>query len=280
MVKRRQTRRKTTRRKYKAKGGAISCTAVDGFTDEMIRASGGRNYVDAIAGIHEKGTEWSCDQFKLAGQNGIIQWWINKLRQPELGGIVYSPAERETLRDNEDLNKLSAFYHRFKIVIENLDRVHNCVQDGLASFYPDEERYREFTEFTGPSSFQSYIDYKDANPQPNPLPSKRREMLQTIASGIQSFYPKFVLIGVVVNKVQCLMFYVVKHKGQFPDGYVMDPRIESLACQPISAFLRNGCRRGGQAAAISDAYNWFSQLERLSNLLTAPPVTFGTVFDE
>lgn len=262
---RRQTRRKQTRRKQsRMRGGAVNCVA-EGFTDEMREASAGEDYTHAIVGIHQTGESESFDRLKKRGQDGIIQWWMNKLQSR--GQVDYSDADREAIRTSNELNTLSVFYHRFKIVLENVSKAFSYVGKGIGEFIPP------FKSHLGRQSFQKVLSLL---PERRPPPS--RELVTTLATLVsllqEDFERRIYPIDAIVTKVECLMFTIVKHKGVLPVGFIMDSRIEKWANLPISINEKISERTDMGVGALKYTIEWLTLLRDLDTEF-ATPVTFG-----
>lgn len=264
----RQTRRKQTRRKrYRARGGAVNCLA-EGFTDEMIEASLGNDYSSVIVGIHEFGERLPFDRLKRMGQDGIIQWWINTLQAR--GEIEYSDGEREALRTNEVLNTLSVFYHRFKIVIENIRRAFGYISGGFHPLF-DTPRYKTYV---GPESFQEVLTFLRGRKTSSPLLVIPLQRVVNIIQSDPDIDRKIYPIDKLVRNVQCLMFTIVKHKGVLPVGFEMDPRIEKWATSPILINEAIDERTDTGVGALKHILEWLTLLRDLDTEF-ATPVTFG-----
>jgi hypothetical protein len=266
----RQNRRKQTRRRRsRQRGGAVNCLA-EGFTDEMIEASVGEDYANVIVGIHEFGERLPFDRLQRMGQDGIIQWWINTLEAR--GEIEYSDVEREALRTNEVLNTLSAFYHRFKIVIENIRRSFDYISQGA---YPRLLPSPKYKTYIGPDSFQQLLTFLQGRAMSLPTLLVPLEHLVSIIKSDPDIDRKIYPIDKLVRNVQCLMFYIVKHKGQLPEGFTMDPRISEWATSPILINETITERRDIGVGALNYISLWLQLLQEVHTSLTTLPVTFG-----
>ena len=88
------------------------------FTYEMRLASMGTQYKNwkILPGLlHDFGETWSFDELVLTSNSGIVEWYCNKFGFPREKYLC--------ICNNIDIQILGAFYHRMKIILENVCRV-------------------------------------------------------------------------------------------------------------------------------------------------------------
>lgn len=88
------------------------------FTYEMRIASLGTEYKNwAILPVtfHRMGETWIYEKLILTSNTGMVEWYCNKLNLTNDEYIKVS--------NNESIKILGAFYHRMKIIIENIEKI-------------------------------------------------------------------------------------------------------------------------------------------------------------
>ena len=93
------------------------------FTQEMRLASLGKEYKNwkiLPFKLHDSGETWSYEQLVLTSNTGLVEWYCNKLDLTKEDFIKVC--------NNENVKILGAFYHRMKIILENI----NLIFDFLA----------------------------------------------------------------------------------------------------------------------------------------------------
>jgi hypothetical protein len=88
------------------------------FTFEMRLASLGKEYKNwkiSPGLLHDLGESWTFEKLILTSNTGIVQWYCNKF------GL--SDEQYLHICDNVDIQILGAFYHRMKIILENVCRI-------------------------------------------------------------------------------------------------------------------------------------------------------------
>ena len=246
------------RRMYGENKKGFDCEA-DGFDMEMRLTKGGLEFKKRADFIHADGEQWSYEKLVEFAMDGrIIDWYIEQL---EKQGIVFTPNDIATIKSNRTLEILSAFFFRYKIVAERLQAVVQLfdsidLDDRLIS----KRQYKQLKAFHEKAINSKVVQVWD--------------------------FP----IQKAVERAQCLMFYIVKHKGELPPGFVMDKRVEERAAQPIilsdwhllqDEFLgryRNLPPKELMEKRINALLIWLSFLESEFRKLAFPPVDFD-IFD-
>jgi hypothetical protein len=88
------------------------------FSYEMRLASLGTEYKNwkILPGLlHEYGESWSFEELILTSNTGIVEWYCNK--------FGFSHETYLAIGANIDVQLLGAFYHRMKIILENISKI-------------------------------------------------------------------------------------------------------------------------------------------------------------
>lgn len=88
------------------------------FTYEMRLASLGNEYKNwkiLPGSLHDYGESWSFEKLILTSNTGIVEWYCNK--------FGFSRKTYLCICNNTDIQILGAFYHRMKIILENVCKV-------------------------------------------------------------------------------------------------------------------------------------------------------------
>jgi hypothetical protein len=213
-----------TRRRQR--GGAVDCDSI-GFTDEIMQASLGRNYPelvkkypgDPLRTLHDRGQMIDFETLASYGKYGIMEWYARK------AGI---PAEDwDRLTNLYEVKILMAFFNRMKIVLENINILFNVLttSDDIISFIviprSVDAMRRKVKNFEGFKSHMNKmkldIDY---------------ETLNEIYSAKDRYLMYILQLDKIINKIQCIMWYVMKFK-KLPDDFSMYKSIEDFAKTPI-----------------------------------------------
>ena len=98
--------------------GNIDLSDNSDFTYEMRLASLGTEYKNwkiLPGSLHDYGETWSLEQLISTSNTGIVEWYCNK--------FGFSRETYLCICNNTDIQILGAFYHRIKIILENVCRV-------------------------------------------------------------------------------------------------------------------------------------------------------------
>jgi hypothetical protein len=88
------------------------------FTLEMRTASLGREYKNwkiLPTSLHEFGETWTFEELVITSNTGIVEWYCNKL--------LLSKEEYIKVCENYDIKIIGVFYHRMKIILENIYQI-------------------------------------------------------------------------------------------------------------------------------------------------------------
>ena len=213
----------------------------------MRNAGFGAAYGIQTGVIHGDGERWSYDRLKEFSYRGIVKWWSDKLGHTE--------EEYKQLEGNETLAILGAFYHRYKIVAEQYNKAHANLQAGLKRFIPS----------------ASSASYKE---QPPKLAPKAKLLVDKLDAYATSEIPIYLPMEQAIDRAQCIMFYIVKHKGKLPPRFEMDPRIETRAREEVRINDRPGILETSFAIALEPTVKWLDFVKKEYEELGSPPVTF------
>ncbi len=96
----------------------VDITNDSDFTLEMRLATLGREYKKwkILPGeLHETGETWSLEKLVSASNTGIVEWYCRKL------GL--STEDYIKISENLNIQMIGAFYHRMKIILENIEKI-------------------------------------------------------------------------------------------------------------------------------------------------------------
>ena len=214
MPKRKTTRRHRRKpRKTRKVGGAVDCEE-EGFTKEIQEATLGDAYRDFIVN-HSIGEQESYEKLVFTSTGGLVGWYC-------LQANLTVP-ESKQITSMEEVKLLGAFFHRYKVFLEHVQTAKTILSSETL-----------FVE--GSRVYESVM--KEIN---RPF-IRNRELIKECWEFIEKryfgrpLYEEFLAADLVIqrtiDRVQCLLWVIVKHK-KLPDGFVMDKRIIDRAIQPI-----------------------------------------------
>ena len=252
------------------KNNKVNCEA-EGFNLDMRYATFGEKYKKSVGHIHHDAEKWSYEQlvdFTIDGR--IIDWYIEELKKQ---GIDFTDEDIGRIKANKSLQILGAFYHRYKIVAERFSQAQSNFEKGVYHFLRGISRYNKIkmNTFVGKNSYRQFLEAQ--NISKGDSIKKYITKLSEFAS--LNFEGRDTVIELAIDRAQCLMFYIVKHKGNLPPGFVMDDRIKTRAEMPID----RGDPRSFMALKLVATVDWLEFLVSESDALGNPEVTFG-VFDK
>jgi hypothetical protein len=242
----------------------------EGFDLEMRYATFGSNYKKDVSHIHLDGEKWSFDKLKDFTMDGrIVDWYIEELDKQ---GIKYTSTEIEKLKKNETLAILGAFFHRYKVVAEKVGHARVNLNKGVSHFFIAPQ----FKDYTGKHSYKTYLKANKNEKFHKMFIERHKESLEKLARFVDiDIEAKDLPIENAIDKAQCLMYYIVKHKGEVPPGFVMDPRIERRAKEEIHINTFPDSLQGAGAVKLDPTLKWLVFVEEAFNELNDPPVTFN-----
>lgn len=255
----RKIKRRMTKRKQR--GGEMLNCAKEGFSDNMKQAALGHGYKKPVGMIHGDGELWSFEKLKEFTLDGrMVDWWITNQKFP------YTKDELETLKTNEILAILGAFYHRYKVVAERYAQAKKNTEGGVKQFFPEIKN-----SLSGPNSY--------TKPEALRIHKTIREYFPKLQEYAKNQKELDFFIQTALDRVQCVMFYIVKHKGELPPGFTMDPRIEEKAREPISlttddAHPEDSLKINNPLRKIESTLKTLNIIKKENKELT-PVVTFG-----
>jgi hypothetical protein len=311
MAKTRRFKRKVSRRRRKRslkRGGAnnappvpaepvpvprnnqnlFDCSA-EGFDIEMREAAFGNGYRFGVGGVHDDGEQWSYDHTAERLLGGMVDWYRRTLEERNII-TPYTEGELIALNNNEVLKDLSVFYNRYKIVAEKLPLAINLFNGGIQSIYTN---FFPAETYVGPASFATMLSnikqngskYKLNGYEKLKINSPVIKSLEILSSYKDiDFSIKDLPIEIAIDRAQCIIFYIVKHKGQFPPGFVMDERISRRAHEELKMSIPFDILKRKEFiyhnAKLFAVERWLSFLNIAYDELSEHPVTFGLRWNE
>lgn len=235
----------------------------------MQYAAFGQGYKQTVGHIHYNADNWSFDRLvDFAMKGRIIDWYIMKLQRQ---GIEFSEEDIARIKGNTDLQILSAYFHRYKIAEERIHKAKQILWEGVGTFLP------RFSKWRSPSSYQAILN----DPTVQLIP-RIKPVIQELGDFALKLQERSLdtPLQIALTNTQCLMFYIVKHKGQLPPGFVMDERIRQGAYTPLN-IGRNSSNLNSSlapsATKIDPVLNWMRFLEINYRELQDPQVTYGVI---
>jgi len=203
----------------------------------MRLASGGTNY--NIGSIHDDGESWTFDYAAGMNNQGMVDWYCKRV------GLTREEADR--VKALTVVQELGAFFLRYKVVSERFQHVEELLINPTFLVIPEK-------------AFSKILDGT----------SKLKNLKDFLATGkrYSSFMELFIPIETAIDRAQCLLWYIVKHKGALPAGFVMDERVSKKAKTPIEDLPRD-------LRNVPTLLKAIPILEKEGTDLRDPPVTFG-----
>jgi len=182
--------------------------------------------------IHADGESWTFDHAAVMSNQGMVDWYCKRV------GLTREEADR--VKALTVVQELGAFFLRYKVVAERFAKARYYVLQ-------DSESFSRFS----PKALAKIKDYlKDG---------EKHDMFLTLDFPIE----------IAIDRAQCLLWYIVNHKGNVPDGFVMDERVSKKARTPIADLTDI------DMFVIGSFLKTATVLEKESEYLRDPPVTFG-----
>jgi len=212
MNKRRTQRKKRQSRKAK-RGGAINCET-EGFNMRIRQATYGHDYPDAIVS-HENSEQWTFEQLVDISTRGLVGWYC---KQANL-----TPEECKAVTSIPEVQELGAFFHRYKVFSEHIRQAKWKLLPNAIFKSAESKAFLIAKTTANPNGgfnkeFIRYIEVIEPFFKGNP--------------GYEDFRFADIPIEMAIDRVQCLLWVIVKNKG-LPEGFIMDERISKRAHEPI-----------------------------------------------
>lgn len=211
MRKRKTARRR--RRKTRKVGGAIDCEKM-GFTQYIREATLGNEYKNSIVD-HDIGEQTPYNELVGISTNGLVGWYC--------GQAKLIPDECKRITSMEEVQELGAFFHRYKVFLEHFGAAVEILK--TPGLFDSDGRIAK--------SVMQYIKNRSGDKQR--VVSEPWEFIKKRCIGspeFDIFSASDENLQVTIDRVQCLLWVIVKNKG-LPDGFVMDERIRERARTPI-----------------------------------------------
>jgi hypothetical protein len=166
---------------------------------------------------------------------------------------------------------LGAFFHRYKVFSEHIGRTKGKLRRLTLDFVPKDFSDKLVARNTNMT--RRYIKYLS--------------LIKNVMQNSDMFQVADLPIEMTIDRVQCLLWVIVKNKG-LPEGFVMDDRIEKRAKEPI--LLKDPDFK--DILTYPDVINHLTHLDKTPTVvnrmglliervlkdkmeLEEPPVTFG-----
>jgi hypothetical protein len=127
-------------------------------------------------------------------------------------------------------------------------------------------------------TYQAYLDSAILARYKNNDKQKFSEALRFFVENQEKRYTAMILaLDKIVDNAQCIVFYMVKHKGNLPPGFEMDERVRLRALEPIHVEGSYDALHTGLAKEkMTATKNWLEFLEQEFTALTIPTMpTYG-----
>jgi len=265
-------------RSRKQRGGVVNC-AEEGFNVDIQAAGEGINYKVPPMGVHEYGVHWSFDKLNEMNMGGMLDWYCRK------AGL--NMEECEHVMGMEEVQLLGAFFLRYKVVLEHIEALYHFLIN-KENDYPKSILFKRDLDGTIESVERTLRSLPKMTRKM--LGDHRKinydivyEMIEYLPGGgrLPSFGTADIPIVATVDKVQCLLWTIIKHQ-KLPDGFVLDARIRQRAIEPVGIF--ESMKAHGYSLYLSlsmyepkylDVYSAIKWIEHESAMLSDPPVTLG-----
>jgi hypothetical protein len=162
------------------------------FTLEMKRASLGTEYYEwkvLPSELHESGESWTFEKLVLCSNTGLVHWYCNY--------FSYSKTEYEKCIENSEICILGAFYHRMKIVMENIYRVIDFL----------EGKWYEYCNISSVHKLFAKPSIKESNPNLYNI------IERIVKLDKKELIENYLIIETVLDLVQQKIFSISKNKS-------------------------------------------------------------------
>ena len=197
-----KSHRKLRKTQKSQSGGGIGCSPLDGYTPDIQAAGLGVGYTENPGRLHTDGETLSFNELVHYNENGMLEWYAKKYN--------LTPEEYTLIKGIPEVKVLGVFFLRYKIVSENIDKVMSL--------------YKKLKNLS-PTQLSSIESGKM-----HPLTMADVELVNNYTR--DKLYELRLNIEISINMTQCMLWYIIKNKG-LPADFKMDPRIESLANEPV-----------------------------------------------
>jgi hypothetical protein len=160
------------------------------FTIEMRNASFGIEYSNwkiSPGLLHDYGETWTYDQLVLASNTGLVWWYCKKL----------SKDAYEEICKNYPIQLLGAFFHRVKIILENVNKLLNFLFNG-----------KQFNNFTLEQIFK--LD-SSTHIKKNPKVYTLTKYIIEVSTNRDKFFKNYVNIEKFIDLAQLNIFLIILH---------------------------------------------------------------------
>ncbi len=274
-VKRRDKRRRQRKTRRRQCGGVLDCKAFLN-NDDLMAATYGEDYIALKARgkttgeLHSTGERKDFETLNEFSKYGIMEWYSRQLeKKPDLW---------EKVTDMNEVKTLGVFFHRFKIVLEKLQVMLNCLIMGNHFFTPDVGApFPAVAIDRIEKAFERNLSREESRYN---YPNEIKQMFSDILHETRDieFIQKIIYkIEDAMNKVQCLMYQIMKDES-LPDGFEMDERIERLAITQINVSEHTDAGRPPVHMRYDFCVGWLNFITEFEAAYGKVPLTFGTTF--
>jgi len=247
MTKRKTPRHRRKTRKTRKIGGAINCED-EGFTPKIREATLGRAYPDFIVD-HVIGEQEPYDKLVYISTRGLVRWYCEQ--------AALTDPECERITSMKEVQVLGAFFHRYKVFLEHIETAKTILSSPTLFVEGNRVSDSVMKSLKGPSTPKKVLikecwDFIDKARWGQPL--------------YGDFQASDLRIQQTIDRVQCLLWVIVKHK-KLPDGFVMDKRITERAVQPIELLDTRYQFQSVSATLQSDNTPFITSIIQLGNLI-------------
>jgi hypothetical protein len=229
----------------------------------MRLAALGHGYAINVSIIHHDGETWPYERLVDFSFDGLFDWYARTLGLPK--------EQLGTLRDTiPELSILGAFFHRFKIVLENLNTMMGLLNGGVQALLP------AYTTYKGFASFGAIHANLQTGKLVRRFPPHFRALFERVShiESLDDFAARQLAIEMAVDRTQCVLFYILKY-GSLPPNFRMDERVDTLAKTPIDANHGHELSQQPTNEMIQSMLRWMDVYDTLTTTLSTPLVTFG-----
>ena len=157
----------------------------------------------------------------------------------------------------KEVQVLGAFFHRYKVFLEHIETAKTILSSPTLFVEGNRVSDSVMKSLKGPSTPKKVLikecwDFIDKARWGQPL--------------YGDFQASDLRIQQTIDRVQCLLWVIVKHK-KLPDGFVMDKRITERAVQPIELLDTRYQFQSVSATLQSDNTPFITSIIQLGNLI-------------
>ena len=248
---------KTRKQKRLHYGGDLNCDA-EGFNKNIREASLGANYYNALVS-HSNSEKWPYEKLVDISTRGLVNWYCKRAK--------LDTDQCSNVKNMDDVKILGAFFHRYKVYSEHIDRARNFLRNYKKIIF----NFNNFNKFL--------LKIAESNKNSDKKLISDFTFVEPYLKGnekYEDFLSMDLYIESAIDKVQCLLWVIVK-KGELHDGFIMDERIKERALEPIKLTSQEKFLEPFYPLdeGFSSLAKLIKAVEKDNNELSIPPLTFG-----